>query len=123
MTAFDDNIVATTLRLVAKFGAPYTVTEHSSFSYDASSGAGLRVGIAPATITMVPPFPYEHNLIDHDLIQSGDARTWVAASGLTITPRTGMKVTIDTEEWRVISVVKVRSGTSVVLYELQLRGG
>lgn len=123
MTAFDDKMVATALRLIDKYGTTFTVADHGIFNYDPNTGSGIQTSAAPTTITAVAPFPYDQGFVDHDLIQTGDARTWVAASGLAITLKVGMIITVGPENWRVVSIRTVFSGGSVVLYELQLRGG
>lgn len=72
-------------------------------------------------VTVAPPMEYEQRYLVGDLIQAGDARTSIAAQGLTFTPRRGDKVLIGGVTWRVISLQTHQLAAVVVAYEAQLR--
>lgn len=64
---------------------------------------------------------YNASEIDGTMVQAGDRRYWVPASGLS-EPRTIDRLTDGSDSLAIISCKRVAPGSVVLLYEVQCRG-
>lgn len=104
-------------RLIAKFGAPCTLSTQAQTGFD---GLGQPVNIPAASITGTGvKLKYNIAEIDGSVIQSGDAKFLLSTRAV---PLIDMRITLAGEVWRVISVSPLApDSTDVVFYTLQLR--
>jgi len=121
MTALDTSLIPKIKTIIADFGKDATFTVHGISSYDPDTGSVIESGTTNYTVKVTPPENYTVSMIDGDLIQANDTRISVAASGLSFTPVTGMKVTFDNQAWKVVFVQTEYTGESIGLYTMQLR--
>lgn len=116
----DTELRAIALELIADFGKAVTVRAKAGEAYDPTT----RIAVATPTdvsAQISPPEPFREALVDGDTVQLGDARCFLAASGLAYTPDTTMVVTIDSDEWTIVAVKTLYSGELPAVYELHMR--
>lgn len=108
---------ATADRLIAKFGAPCTLSTQAQTGYD---GLGQPVNIPAVSINgSGVKLNYKKAEIDGSVVQIGDAKFLLSTRQV---PLIDMRVTLAGEVWRVISVSPLApDSTDVVFYTLQLR--
>lgn len=120
VTALDLTLPATALAVLTEFGKNVTFSVTSGGTNSPSTGA--VTGATTTTYTVKAyPYPYEARYVDGDVVQVGDAKLILAASGLAFTPAPGQSVTIDAAVWRVIAANAIYSGELVAAWELQVR--
>lgn len=108
---------ATADRLIAKFGAPCTLSTQAQIGYD---GLGQPINIPATSIggTGVK-LNYKTSEIDGSVVVMGDAKFLLSTRAA---PLIDMRLTLAGEVWRVISVSPLApDSTDVVFYTLQLR--
>jgi len=120
MTDLDDKMLPKALALIAKFGKSVTWTAYAE-SFNPATSVNTRTPTA-RTATIKPPQAFRQGYVDGDLVRVGDLKTGIAASGLSFTPKTGDTVLLDTVTYEVMAVWPIYSGTSVAVYDAQLRG-
>lgn len=118
-----DNLIATSLRSIKRFGRVATIIPQESSSagnfYDpqVQDGSPLTVDIAFVR--------HQQDTIDGTLIQVGDTRGLLAATSLPdgVIPKTGWKVTDGSTNWKIPpdGVTIITPGNDPVLYILNLR--
>lgn len=120
-TALDTEMRQVAFDLIDEFGKTLTYNMNLADTFDPATG-GVTAG-SPASVNRksIPPYKYEDQYIDGDLIRVGDMQTGVAALGLTFTPEKQMVVNFDNLNWDVKAVNPIYSGTQIALYILQLR--
>lgn len=108
---------ATADRLVAKSGAPCTLSTQAQTGYD---GLGQPISIPAVSIPGYGvKLNYKKAEIDGSVIQMGDAKFLLSTRAV---PLIDMRVTLAGEAWRVVSVAPLApDSTDVVFYTLQLR--
>lgn len=108
---------ATADRLIAKFGAPCTLSTQAQTGYD---GLGQPINIPATSINGTGvKLNYKKAEIDGSVVQVGDAKFLLSTRSV---PLIDMRVTLAGEVWRVISVSPLApDSTDVVFYALQLR--
>lgn len=115
-----DRPAATALRLLAKYGQQMTLTERSTGAYAPATGSAA-VTEAGQTVTGAV-FDYPARLIDGTRILTGDKEVFVAASGLTVTPKPGMKLTDAAGSvFEVIKAEALSPAGTPVIHTLQIR--
>ena len=98
-----------------------TVTYVSAVAvYSAATGATVET-VTSYSVKVTPPKRFENSVVDGELIQLGDAQVTLADYAKVVTPKSGDKITIDSEVWTVVAVGKVFSGELVATWKLQLR--
>lgn len=120
MTELDDALVPATLALIDDFGLDMTFTETED-NYDPDTGTNPVTSPTTFVRKASPPLEYNLALIDGDNIREGDARIFVAASGITAVPGNGWKVEFDSTTWRIVNRITHQSGASVAAYEFRIR--
>ena len=122
VTQFDNIFVPLALELIAEFGISAVFAVPATKTFSATTNAVTEAGGANLTETVSPPLQYTERYIDGKLIQRGDARIYIASSGLSFVPLKGMKVTITGKIWRIVATKILQSGDLVSAYAIQLRG-
>lgn len=108
---------ATADRLIAKFGAPCTLSTQAQTGYD---GLGQPINIPAASITgHGVKLNYKKAEVDGSVIQMVDAKFLLSTRAV---PLIDMRVTLTGETWRVVNVGALAPDSAdVVFYTLQLR--
>lgn len=118
--AFYDEMAATALALLSEFGQPVTIARTTPGGYDpATGGVTAPITTSQAGSAVVREYARQH--IDGTLIQAGDKRVIVAASGLTFAPAPGDSVTASGDVLQVVSVIERNPAGTALVYELQGR--
>lgn len=120
-TALDNKLVPKTLAIINKVGRNMDFTLPLASSYDPATGAGIESIWTTYTVKVSPPIDYEQRYVDGDSVQRGDARIFMAASGLPLTPVRDMLVEFDGVTFKAISILPIYSGEQIAAYEVQLR--
>ncbi len=118
-TPLDAILVGEALGLIATYGTYMEFTVPAP-TYDRTTGSVSGSG-ASVVRKASPPLAYSLRYADSDVVRRGDARIYVAASGLTFTPDLNTKVVHDSVTWRVVDVNRLYSGDDLAAYELQVR--
>ena len=121
MTALDTTLVPAALDLSDRLGKSVTFFTVGLSTYDVATGLGSEIVPTSHVRKISPPQPYSTRYIDRDLIQVGDMKCLVAASGLPFTIEKGMTVKIDDAVWKIMMCDALYSGDSIAAFELQLR--
>jgi hypothetical protein len=121
VTILDDKLLPVVYDTVQTYGKTVTFQEIGSAVYDPGSGKTTESSITDHSVKVTPPSPYEHRLVDGDLIQQRDVSVLLPAKDLAFTPVQGMQVTIDGEALDIVRIEPLYSGASVCAYNLQLR--
>lgn len=108
----------TARRLLAKFGKPMTFTLADTVE-DGPPGVGGNVVPGRSITGQGVKLNYQNSEIDGALIQSGDAKIILEATGEP--PENGMTTTIDGNEWRVMDFMPLAPADTVVIHTLQVR--
>jgi len=120
-TVLDKALVPAALKMINEFGRDMEFTIFHETSYDPATGVGSENICQTLTAKASPPINYDKRYVDGDSVQRGDARIFLAASGLAFTPEPDMHVKFDTFEFKAIAVLPLHSGEQVAAYEVQLR--
>jgi hypothetical protein len=118
----DPITAAEVLEIVEEF--PKTaVFQEVTQTYAHTTGAMTESNTENHSVTVTPPVPYDSRYVDGDIILRTDVRIILPSSDLEFTPDEGMKVTIDSRVYRIVSVgeLDVAGTENVVAYDLQLR--
>lgn len=107
------------LALLADLGESLTLISVTTGVYDPATSSVTETTTNHSITAAV--VNYNANQIDGTLIQAGDRKVIVAASGLAVTPKQNDKVTGLGDTVRVISVRTFRESGSTVAYVLQVR--
>jgi hypothetical protein len=111
---------ATALKLLRKFGQFMTLTQRTTGDYDPATGSA-SVTESGQTVTGAV-FDFPSKLIDGTRILTGDKEVLIAASGLTLTPAPGMKLTdADGNVFEVITAQPLAPAGEAVIHTLQVR--
>lgn len=104
-------------RLIAKFGAPCTLSTQAQTGYD---GLGNPINTPAVSISGAGvKLNYSKSEIDGSVIQMGDAKFLLSTRAI---PQIDMRVMLAGEVWRVVAVDTLApSSADVILYTLQLR--
>lgn len=108
---------ATADRLIAKFGAPCTLSTQAQTGFD---GLGQPINIPAVSINGAGvKLSYKTSEIDGSVVQMGDAKFLLSTRDA---PLIDMRVTLAGEVWRVISVSPLAPDSiDAVFHTLQLR--
>lgn len=119
MTAIDTSSRALAVKMLTKFGKAIAFQSIVEGSYDPATG-----DMAANTVTSsnVQALIKDYNGIElmSGVIQQGDRKVTIAASGATL-PQPSDKIVIDSETYNIIAVKTIWSGELAALYELQAR--
>ena len=123
MTDLDTRLIPRVLELITKYGKDVTFKTFPSATYTPTTGKTTPGAETDYSEKVTPPEPYEDKFIDGEIVQIGDCRVYLAASGLAFTPEKGMEVEFDAEgiTWRIVRIMPVYTGESIAMYGLQLR--
>jgi hypothetical protein len=116
--AFYANLAATALRLLTKYGQTVVCTRTDGATYVPATQS--YTGGSTTTITgKGAVFPFNKSEINGELIQTGDLIVFFEASSTA--PAVDDKCTVDSVDYRVMSVEPLNPGGTVVMYTLHLR--
>lgn len=107
--------------IVNSMGKDVTFHVASTPTYDPATGETTAAAAVESTQTVTPPYPYSMQFVDGELIKKGDAVIYLPSSGLPFTPDLGMKVTIDSVNWKIVAIMTIFTFSEAGLYELRIR--
>lgn len=119
MTDLDTELIPAADEIVAEYGKSVTFTVKTR-AYNPGLGATEETETNYTDI-VTPPDAYDSQYIDGDVIREGDVKILIPAQNIAFTPDAGVEVTIDGTVWTVVRVKPIYSGTSIAVYEMQLR--
>lgn len=117
-----DTLVPTVKEIVDELGR-YARFLETTKTYDPTTGESRIATAESHVLKVTPPGDYTQYLQPGTTLADEEAQIGVPASGLTWTPKNGMRVTVTGREWRVVSVEAIYTGNSIGLYIVTLRGG
>ncbi len=120
MSALSDALAASSASLVAEIGVSVTFRRVPQTAYNPVTGSTTE-GAAQDETVKVMFLDYREAEIDGQLIQRGDRRAVLAASGLTKEPDAGDFFVGEGDTVRVISVRRVEAAGSGLVYVCQVR--
>lgn len=127
VTSLDKKMLPLAKKILDKFGASCVLTRDTGTGNPSTGDVTEVISIA-TPVKCSPPFPATDKNWDNDIIQTGDAETFIAAldNALVVadfTPERNMKFNLvgSTEEWNIESVAPTRSGDQIAGYALLLR--
>jgi hypothetical protein len=109
--------------LLLRHGRDITVTSKTD-SYDAATGTNTPTSTSH-TVRATPPLSYEVRYIDGNTIRQGDVQFIFSASGLSFTPKPGLKITDGSKVYYIVSVrpdTYDYDGDTATFYTVQARG-
>lgn len=109
---------ATAVRLLAKYGQVVTLTHSAPGTYDPATGSVANTLTTQTAVAV--ELDYSEREIDGTLVQRGDKKLLLAASGLTV-PTVDDTVTVRSVVYTIKSVNTVAPGGVDIVYELQGR--
>lgn len=112
---------ATALRLIAKLGKAVSYVSVTDGVYDPATGSVVPTEAASSIKAVIESYKMMGDGFTSGLIRESDRKITFAASGITFTPKTGDKVTFDTETFAVLSVDPTYSGDLVAIYAVHGR--
>lgn len=119
-TALDNVFVPMAKKLIAQFGTSATLRRESR-TYVVATGKNTTTN-TDTSVTISPPQRYNRRRHPDTLIEDGDMMTYLAASGLSITPSPKTdKVIYASTEWQIVQIWPLISGDQTAAYLLQLR--
>lgn len=108
----------TASRLIARFGAPLSLSVTTPGAYDPDTG--LAGGTTQAWSPQAVRMDYSADEIDGTNIKRGDQRIYMQhIAGMSIPP--GAKLTIGAEQWMVIESRPLAPAGVVVFHDVQVR--
>lgn len=123
MAATAADILTKTKNKVDDLGTSLTFFTYTSEAYDPDTGKVTPSGETQTPLKVVGPEGYSSHLVNGDTIEFGDLRCWLPAKNLAFTPDSVQRVDWGSDSYRIVSVSPIPYKGTVVLYELQLRGG
>jgi hypothetical protein len=122
-TPLDAKLVPVALKLIEKFGTNVTfhIPANDPPTFNPATNTAATGAITDVVRKMSPPDPYTKEWIDGKLIVLGDARSFIAASGITFTPNEGQQLTYLGVKWLILKSDPLISGDEVAAYELRIR--
>lgn len=120
MSALSDALAASSAELIDDIGASVTFRRVSESSYNSATGTTTSGANQDETVRALF-LQYREAEIDGQLIQRGDRRAIVSASGLTKTPAVGDVFVGKGDTVRVISVQKIEASGDGLVYACQVR--
>jgi len=119
MSVLDAPLTKTAARLIKQFGRDVVLSKITQSAYNPIVG---RVDLSAQDYTvrgLIEEFSYKEK--QSSLIQEGDIKLHIAASGLGTIPTQKDRVAVDSALYEVVRVESVISGASTALYTVQLR--
>ena len=111
---------ATAERLIARFGKAITL-RRAARTYDPATGKTTDT-TQDFLVKISPPDRFRENLVDGELVRSGDLQAFMAAKGAPVVPeQTTDKAIIDGVPWTLVRVDPVFSGEQAAFYTLHMR--
>ena len=118
MSSFYSDLANVATRLLTDKGQQVTVTRPVTSSHNPATGV-VTSGTSTTFTGFGAAFNYNKSEVDGTLVQHGDIRFMIDASGGL--PEINDLVTIDSDSYRVMSVINTSPAGTSVKYELQLR--
>jgi len=113
------------LNLINRFGQSMTYTSKAAAAYSVSTSSVTLTNTDYTVKGVVFDFDTMNTgtqMLDNSLIEAGDRRVYIAASGLNFTPKLEDTLTINSEVWRVVRIINaIDPGGTMLLYDLQIR--
>lgn len=108
------------LTVLAEFGRSVTLRQLMAGTYNPASGDISGESSTDYVLTGAL-LNYKNYEIDGTLIQSGDRRCLLAAKGMTVVPRVGDLILIDSYIFTVVNFETKEVGGTALAYVLQIR--
>ena len=120
-TELDKELREAALEIINEVGRNMDFTIPLANAYDPATGAGTEAICTTYTVKVSPPIDYAQRYVDGASVQRGDARIFMAASGLPLTPVRDMVVKFDGITFKAVAVLPIYSGEQIAAFEVQLR--
>jgi hypothetical protein len=120
-TDLDTELIPEILSIINEYGKTVIFETWTSKVYDPTTGSITKDGATDHSHKVSPPEGYETKYIDGNLIQVGDRKIYLPASGLEFTPKAGIQVLIDDVKWKIKKVDEIFTGEQKGLFEIQVR--
>jgi hypothetical protein len=91
------------------------------FDYDPTTRKKVVAEEIQQDKRIIPPYPFEHALVDGDMIRSTDMQTGVAAKYLAITIDEQLQITTMGHVYQCVRYWPIVSNDVIILYLIQLR--
>lgn len=125
MSQFYDRMASTALRLIEQFGQPITLRDEVPGGYDPETGIVADPVIAEqpgSGILQDYTLSERAGVSNHPgtMIQQGDKKLIMAASGLTM-PTLTTTALVGGHAWTIVNVKEINPAGTPLIYELQAR--
>ena len=111
------DIQSSVAKLVGKRPKSATWKQEGAYSTTTMTNAAAT----STSVTISPPIGFDPKMVDGDTIEDSDVMVLLPSLNLTITPKTGDQVVIDSTNYRVQTITAFDVGDLVVGWEVQLR--
>jgi len=110
--------------MLTKFGRAVTLSRPSSAAATYDAATGISTPVTPLTYAGIGAlFDYKRTDVNASLVEQGDQRLYLSALAPMVEPTNSDEVVVGSKTYGVRNVGKLApDGTTVVLYDLQLRG-
>jgi hypothetical protein len=125
MSAFYEEMAGVALDLISEFGQPITLRDEVPGGYDPETGIVADPVIAEQTgsgILQDYTLSERAGISNHpgSLIQQGDKKLIMSASGLTM-PTLTTKAVVGGHTWAIVNIKEINPAGTPLIYELQAR--
>lgn len=120
-TEFDLKMIATTQRLLAKYGTDATLVG-GTYSYDPGSGVGSTAEVS-AAMKITPPADEDVSMPGNDAVTHRELTCYVDAASITpnsVIPTATMRVVFGGTQFTIKAVRRIYVGSTVIMYRLAL---
>lgn len=109
--------------LIGLFGGTATLKQFRK-EHDKRTDQNVNKPTLSWPVQIYPPVSFRVSQWNGNLIEAGDLKTGISREALELLdapmPEVGMVLVIDSKEYRIKSVLPVKSGNLVAMYELQV---
>lgn len=120
-----NSIAQRALAQIKRAGIAVTISRETAESFDPGTGTYTGATMTDYSADGVIQAPNRENtggrFGDGTMVQAGDKFILLAASGLTITPKPGDKITVNAVAYSIVTVMAVEPGGVALLYRILAR--
>lgn len=111
-----ENLAATALRLLAKYGAPTTIQRVTIGAYNPATGTASNSTSNLTTTGLVRL--YQNKLIDGERVKVGDKEVVLSNEQI---PLLSDKIIVDSVPWSIVNIREVNPAGTPIVYFAQIR--
>lgn len=104
--------------MLVKFGVVAILKSYPSAVFDQDTNRTTLGTMTQVSVRAVPPYQNREGYTKPDLISSGRGLSGISASAAT--PKVGMKLTINGEDWSIVGMTPVGTSAGIVYYQLEI---